>query len=231
MAYNQLISLFCVAKQSAYPLLATFIDFGQKGLAYCTADIKPVIPVIHALGLFPDVGNITNAKRAVEVMLNLYNAVIKNRCDVLVVELQPAINRKMCMLESALAGIFAGDESNRTHGRLIYHHPAWSVKKEFSLPDGYAAKKAAGTNVACRLLANKTQIGMSTPDVLDAMINSKRLHDMSDTILMMVQFSRFLHNCLKYPMIQPISSKRINSNRLRLPATKKKKYHFKRKKQ
>lgn len=198
MEYTKLITLFHKINQDKCSLIATFIDFGQQGLAHCTANIAPGIPVITELKLHSDVGNITNAKMAVEVMFDLYNTVIKDKCDILVVECQPAINRKMCMLESALAGIFVGDSLNNQ--RLIYHHPAWSVKKEFSLPNGYTAKKAAGTKLACEFLANKTQIGFDNPNILNAMIDSKRLHDMADTILMMVQFSRLLHNRLKCPI-------------------------------
>lgn len=167
------------------------VDFGRHGMAYCVGDVSRYPPKILELKLSDDVGEINTAKRASLVSCDLF--LNMTRVDTYLLEVQPAINRATCMLEAAFsAAVKFGSENNSQ----VIHVPVIDVKREFELPNGYAQKKRRAEMIACKLLADSSQTRLASKSVSDSFCGSKRRHDMSDALLMVMWYARKKHGRL-----------------------------------
>ena len=164
------------------------IDFGQHGMAHCIGDTSEYPPMILSLGLGSDTGAINTAERASVVAFRLLRRL--PRADLYLLEEQPAINRKTCMLESAFAA------AAMASGCKVLHVPTIDVKTEFSLPSGYRQKKKAATLVAAKLMADETQTKLGRGFSAEDFASNDRKHDMADALLIMIWYSRKIHRRL-----------------------------------
>lgn len=169
---------------------AVAIDFGRKGMAYCSGTVEKMPPMITSLELTEDVGKINTAERASKVSCQLFERLPAS--DVYILEAQPAINRSTCMLESALAAAIRFGKPDAT----VIHVPTIDVKVEFDLPSGHDNKKRAATKVAGRLLGDSTATRLAAAKVVSTFCESKRRHDMADSLLMLMWYARKKHGKL-----------------------------------
>lgn len=154
-------------------------DLGQKGLAYCEADVGGSVPEILTLELMPNLGKVNNAECVAKAMVRFANDTVP-AARIYVLESQPAINRRTCMMEAALSTAL---RMARPEARIIHLSPK-IVQTDFGLPHGYAQKKRAATKVATKLLHNPKRALVRDRRVFDSMGGSDRKHDMADALLM-----------------------------------------------
>jgi hypothetical protein len=179
---------------SSGDFIASSVDFGRQGLAYCVADIENYPPTILDIGIVPDVPQINTAEKAVDVSYKLFCSLPKSRFMLL--EAQPAINRMTLMLECALAG--ASRAGNPGYTKVV-HVPVCSVKREFELPSGHDLKKKAATTVALDLLANPRCTVLKNKSVITNVLDASRRHDMADALLMIMWYARKRKGLLRHP--------------------------------
>jgi hypothetical protein len=154
-------------------VVASF-DLGESATAYCVGTVRDGRRVsVSGVGI-ATLGSITSAQRAVWSMWDVLSRV--PRADVYLIEEQPSINRKTCMLEAALAALASG-----VYRASVVHVPTSRISEHFELPTGKVDKKKAAVETVCRLV-NEGDLVLSQ-DALSLFAGVKRKHDVADALL------------------------------------------------
>ena len=199
------------------PDIATGIDFGRYGLAHCTADVSRYPPVIKDVTIEPDIGLCNTPPKAINSMMaflhKLESDPVVGTTSLYLLEQQPIINKKTCMMECAFGA--AAENGPRSASTKTMHIPVSAVKREFDLPSGYREKKRAAERIALKLLTNPAQTIIESEQVKKSMLDSKRRHDMADAMLMVMWHARVKHGRLVHELTK-------SSNRLLASAKQRK---------
>jgi len=168
-----------VERRKTGPTMISF-DLGENATAYCVGTCVDGRTHIDGMGI-ATLGKMSCARLAVRAMWDVLSRLPK--ASVVLVEEQPPINRKTCMLEAALSAL-----SIAAYGaKLVVHVPPPRVAGFYGMPSGYAAKKRAAVSVAERMLADGT-LGM-TAGAKTVFRGVSRRHDAADAILQMTWFA------------------------------------------
>jgi len=155
-------------------------DFGENATAYCLGDPTSDPPRITDIGI-STLGMVTTARDAVVAIRDLVSRL--PIVDTYVVEEQPRINPRTCMMETALAAI-AG-----TLGATVVHVPTSRLTTEFSLPSGHAQRKAEASRLLSEFRGDGDAVAFS--DRALAVVDSVgRKHDIADATLYFVWYAR-----------------------------------------
>jgi hypothetical protein len=155
-------------------VVASF-DLGENATAYCVGAVREGESGIRIVGIgLAALGKVGGAHRAVRSIWDMFARL--PRADVYLVEEQPPINRRTCMMETALATLAIS-----VAGGIIVHVPTSRITTAYNLPYGRAQKKKAG--VACAATILRSLSVSVTDGVASVFHDLKRQHDMADAIM------------------------------------------------
>jgi hypothetical protein len=179
--------------------MACSVDFGEYGFAYCIGipDLKP--PLVIGMGV-ESVGPVLTPRDATIAMSRVFQWF--SGSVTYIMEEQPAINRKTCMMEAAFAGMALAHGESSTDEVSVVHVPPPSVSSMFSLPKGNRmAKKNAAVEVAWAFLGDPrkakgrkvpqgARVAFSDKDAVVSLFGGARCHDMADSLLQFAWYAK-----------------------------------------
>ena len=163
----------------------TSFDLGENATAYCVGrcseDGRTYVDGIGVATL----GTVASARNAVRTMWDVLSRL--PRTTVVLVEEQPPINRKTCMLEAALSALAAA-----AYGARVIHVPTSRAVEVYGHTAGRAAKKKAAVSAVERMIEDGTVLATRESESIFSGI--RRRHDVADAIVQLAWYSRIGKN-------------------------------------
>ena len=167
--------------ETCRPQVASF-DLGKCATACCVGYRDHGKLIVTGMWLHV-LGDIPNAQRAVETMLDVATH-IPVTVRVALIEEQWTINRPTCMLEAALSAMLCVDGG----GMPVIHVPTSRMTTTFQLPSGHEARKTRAVSIV-ESMVHTGRIVFATEALYTMLRSLKRKHDIADALLILLWYT------------------------------------------